>query len=611
MITIKPLEMTKISVTGPKSQLETVINTLYELEVMDLDEYDSGVLESGEPFEEAEELSKTLVNLRSLLSKLPEQEENSTGEKSLEEIQEESERLEEKVEEISQEIKALSRDKEEIQESLKTLKKLKGIELDYKDLKGTERLETVVGKIDVGKLEEKSSYDRFDVFKGSNATAVVYQEDEEFEKILNSCIRREISLPSVDHEGSIEELIERKKREIQDVEDRIDEKEEEVKELSARWRPSLVSAEKFLSEKVEKAEAPLKFGTTENAFIARGWIPSDQMEEVEEALCDAAEGKIHIEEEEGENPPVKHDNPSFVQPFESLTDLMSVPKYNEIDPSFVILLTFPALFGFMIGDAGYGLTSFLVFLAGYRLVPAAQDIFKSLMWASLFTVIFGLAFGDAFGYVIFGPDHNALYALTGWEFLTEIPILFHRAEHLGQVLPVAAAFGVFHINLGYLIGFYNEYINHGFIEAFLEKGSWVMLEISAAVFYLYGAVVGAPLALISVALLYKGEGIEGVVEIPSLVSNILSYLRIFGVAVAAVSLAKVVNGLAAPAFEAGGTTGLVAGVAILMFGHTFNTFIKIMEGFLQGIRLHYVEMFGKFYEGGGKKYAPFGAEASA
>ncbi|PSG99932.1 MAG: V-type ATP synthase subunit I, partial [Nanohaloarchaea archaeon SW_4_43_9] len=157
-----------------------------------------------------------------------------------------------------------------------------------------------------------------------------------------------------------------------------------------------------------------------------------------------------------------------------------------------------------------------------------------------------------------------------------------------------------------LLGFYNEHVRHGFKEAFLEKGSWLILEAGAALWYFVGATAGVPVIAISVILLYLGEGIEGVVEIPSLFSNVLSYLRIFGVSVAAVSLAAVVNGLADPLFHSGSIIGIILGVVMLIFGHTFNTFIKIMEGFLQGIRLHYVEMFSKFYEGGGRKYAPFG-----
>ncbi|MFB6147890.1 MAG: V-type ATPase 116kDa subunit family protein, partial [Candidatus Nanohaloarchaea archaeon] len=319
----------------------------------------------------------------------------------------------------------------------------------------------------------------------------------------------------------------------------------------------------------------------------------------------ATEKSIHIEEEEGENPPVKHENPALVRPFESLTELVDTPKYSELDPSFMIFLTFPLMFGFMIGDAGYGLTTMAVFYAGYRMFPGARGIFKSLMFASAATVAFGLAFGDAFGYVIFG-HHSKLAALTGIQLFSEVPVLFHRAEHLASVFKIAAAFGVFHVNLGYLLGAYNEYTNHGIREAFLEKGSWLLLEIGAALWYFVGMTAGLPVMLISVLTLYLGEGIEGVVEIPSLLSNILSYLRIFGVSVAAVALAGVVNAMAEPLFAMHTLAGTAGGIAVLMVGHGFNTLIKIMEGFLQGIRLHYVEFFTKFFEGGGRRYLPFG-----
>jgi V/A-type H+-transporting ATPase subunit I len=229
------------------------------------------------------------------------------------------------------------------------------------------------------------------------------------------------------------------------------------------------------------------------------------------------------------------------------------------------------------------------------------------MYASVATIIFGLAFGDAFGYILFG-HHSDLAAVTGIHLFEKIPLLWHRAEHLGQVFNIAAIIGFAHINLGFLLGFYNDFKQHGLKEAFLEDISWIMMEIGAIAWFLYGMSVGGPILLIAVVMLYIGEGVEGVVEIPSLLSNLLSYLRIFGVAVAAVSLAKVVNALAQPLFNMGSTAGILAGIAVLMIGHTFNTFIKIMEGFLQGIRLHYVELFTKFFEGGGKRYTPFGSK---
>ncbi|MFB6241646.1 MAG: V-type ATP synthase subunit I [Candidatus Nanosalina sp.] len=605
---MKPVEMTKISVTGPKNQLQSVIDTLYRLELMDIDDY-QGDLEKGDPFGDAEELSETLVDIRSLLSKLPETETESEVEFSLQKVQDSLEEIEDSVEELKSRKEKVESEISSVKDDTRFFRKLKGSGLSYEDMKESERLKIWVGDLDTERFTEEVQNDRYEIFEGSGASLVAYDREfsDEIESALQEAGKEEYQVPENDKTGSVESTIEELKEDNRKLKEERKDIREELEELSRKWRDELESAEDFLAEKVEKAEAPINFATTDKTFIAQGWIPEDRYEEVQEELCDAAEGKIHIQKEDTEEePPVKHDNPRPVKPFESLTDLVSIPKYNELDPSFVILLTFPLMFGFMIGDAGYGLTTLAVFYLGYRYIDGAEDIFKSLMYASVATIIFGLAFGDAFGYVIFG-HHSKLAAVTGIHFFKEIPILFHRAEHLGQVFTISAIFGLFHVNAGYLLGFYNEYSNHGFVEAFLEKGSWLLLEASALVFYLYGAALGAPLALISVALLYKGEGVEGIVEIPSLLSNILSYLRIFGVSVAAVALAAVVNSLAKPLFAMGTATGFVAGIALLIFGHTFNTFIKIIEGFLQGIRLHYVEMFSKFYEGGGRKYIPFGA----
>ncbi len=602
--------MTKISVTGAKKDLENVINTLYRLEVLDIDEY-SGELETGTPSEEAEDISQLLVDLRSTLSKLPEVEGHRKN-LTIEELENELPELDEEISQIENKITSLERRISNVNDKKKFFKKLRGSGVKYEDLKGTENLDVFVGEIDQDILMSEAPNTHYEVFEGEQASAVFYHETEDkaFRDAINKASSKELSVPETELSGSIETVsynLEDRKEELREEKKK---KEEQLEDLAEEWREGLENIESFLTERVEKAEAPLNFATTENTFIAYGWIPSERYSEIEEELADKTEGRIHVQKEETEEePPVKHDNNRFVQPFESLTDLVSVPRYNELDPSFMLLLTFPLFFGFMIGDAGYGLTTLAVFYLGYRMVPAARDIFKSLMYASIATILFGLVFGDAFGYIIFG-ESSVLASQFGLEVFSQIPVLFHRAHNLGTVFIIAAVIGVVHINMGFLLGFYNEYIRHGFKEAFLEKGSWIVLEVAAAlaIFGMTGA--AAITGILAVILLYMGEGVEGVVEIPSLLSNVLSYLRIFGVSVAAVSLAKVVNGLADPLFQSGSLMGIGLGIFMLVLGHTFNTFIKILEGFLQGIRLHYVEMFGKFYEGGGKKYAPFGANQS-
>ena len=605
MSTIKPVEMTKISITGPKRELDSVISTLYDLKVLDIDESTYEGLDKGEPFEQAEELSQLLVDIRSLKSKLPGVEYDNGNGFSLENIQDSVKEINNEVDRLTGEKDKLKTRISELNDKIKFFKKIRGTDLTYSDLKGTETLNTLITS-STDNLEDLKG--DFQVFDGSQASIIVYRDSDDLESEIRNRIGEELALPETEHSGKAEEIINELKDDRKELKKERNRIEDKLTQISKEWYPRIDGADEFLTEKVEKAEAPIKFGTTEKAFVAQGWIPKDQFEEIEEVLAEACEGKIHIQEEEDDQePPVKHDNAGPVKPFESLTDLVSIPRYNEVDPSIVLMLTFPLFFGFMIGDAGYGVTSFLVFYGGMKMFPKASAIFKSLMYASVATFIFGLAFGDAFGYVIFG-GHSELAAVTGITLFEQIPILWHRAEHLSQVFNIAAMIGLVHVNLGYLIGGYNEYVKHGLKEAFLEKGSWLVLQIGGLMTYMYGFAVGGPVLALSVILLFVGEGVEGIVEIPSLISNILSYLRIFGVSVAAVVLAQVVNSMAQPLLTSGSVVGLTAGIGLLVFGHVFNTFVKIMEGFLQGIRLHYVEMFNKFYEGGGRKYLPFGAE---
>lgn len=609
MIKIKPAEMTKISITGPKSQLETTIDTLHDLGLLHIEDYE-GELETGEPGDEAEELSELLVDIRSVISKLPEKEEKREEVKaSVEEVQGEFEDIRNDVDRLKSGIEGSKREIKEFEEEKDFYRSLKGSGLDIQEVRETESLDVAVADFKLNEFKEEVDTDRYDIFRGIKASAVVFEKNvsAEVNSALQESGRNIYSIPGDLREGVPSEALSSIDSDIGDAEAEKEKFENELKVLADEWAGKLRFVEGFLTERIEKAEAPLDFATTERAFIAEGWVPSDMYDVVEEEVAESAEGKVHIQKEEGEEAPVKHDNPGAVQSFESLTDLMAVPKYNEVDPSAIIFLTFPLFFGFMIGDFGYGLTTFLVFYAGYRMFEGAREIFKSLMWASVATMAFGLAFGDAFGFVIFG-SHSILAEQFGLDIFAQIPLLFHRAEHLTQVFTVSALIGLVHVNAGYLVGAYNEYSRHGAKEAFLEKGSWLLLEAGIALWYFIGMMAGLPVVLISIIALYLGEGIEGIVEIPSLLSNVLSYFRIFGVSVAAVALAAVVNGIAGTAFATGGLLGIALGTTILVIGHVFNTFIKIMEGFLQGIRLHYVEMFGKFYEGGGKKYAPFGAQ---
>jgi Archaeal/vacuolar-type H+-ATPase subunit I len=596
---VKPERMSRVRLVAPRSRIRPVLDTLHSMKLLEIRKPEDEDLDEGMSLDDADTLSRKLVDIRSLMSSLPE-EQRDEGSHTVEEALDAIPQILETVSDVEEKREEAQRQLENLKGDAEFFRAIRGTGLSAEDLEGTRNLDATAGVF-------QEDINGAEILRGEDLDVAVYEE-EDVARELSASADRTVDIPQ-GYSGKPEQVLGDIRSREHELESRLEEVESELSKTSAKWMGSLREAEELLETRIEKSEAPLDFGLTDRAFFAEGWMPSDRVDEARTELEARLDGEVHLESESGteDEPPVKHDNPGPVKPFEPLNDLLSVPKYNEVDPSFLILLTFPALFGFMIGDAGYGVTTFLMFAAGYKLFPAAKEIFVSLMFASFMTFLFGLAFGDAFGYIIFG-GHSELAAATGIELFSQIPILFHRAEHLGQVFTIAGAFGVFHVNLGYLVGGYNEYIRHGLKEAFLEKGSWILLQIGVAIAVLASQPIGLGVIGLSIVLIVLGEGAVGVIEIPSLLSNIVSYLRVFGVSVAAVVLAKTVNALAEPLLGTGSLVLTVAGIGVLVVGHIFNTFIKIMEGFLQGIRLHYVEFYDKFYDGGGRRYVPFGAE---
>ena len=91
----------------------------------------------------------------------------------------------------------------------------------------------------------------------------------------------------------------------------------------------------------------------------------------------------------------------------------------------------------------------------------------------------------------------------------------------------------------------------------------------------------------------------GPLEVVGAVGNILSYLRIAAVGLASVYLAQVANELV------GAVGNLFVGLIIATLLHALNIALGAFSPTIQSLRLHYVEFFSKFYEGGGQPFQPF------
>jgi V/A-type H+-transporting ATPase subunit I len=104
------------------------------------------------------------------------------------------------------------------------------------------------------------------------------------------------------------------------------------------------------------------------------------------------------------------------------------------------------------------------------------------------------------------------------------------------------------------------------------------------------------------------DALLGAMDITGFLGNVLSYARLLALCLATGGLAMAVNIMAKLLGDAVPVIGILIAVVMLVFGHSFNFVMNGLGSFIHSLRLHYVEFFGQYYEGGGKKFSPFKAK---
>ncbi len=726
---LRPERMSKVSVTGAKTVMDDVIEAVHDLNLVHLSNYDGTWegFESGDPIEGADEASGKLVTIRSLENMLDVEPDDAGPERMVTdgELDTELERVRERANELDDRRSDLEDELRSIEERLDTMDPLVALGLDLDLLRGYESVEVAVGRGRHDRVEEALSgaddvatHDTFASddgrFVAAFARPVPGAEGVLDDAFVGVDFER-LEVPDADGPPGdhVDELRQRKSR----VEAELSTVEEEIEDLKLDAAGFLLAAEEQLSVEVQKTEAPLSFATTENSFVAEGWVPTDRYDDLVAALESVVGDHVEIEEverasytehghpekpepipEEGatgagtgpaedetvatdggavtmaDDPPVILDNPGIMRPMEILVKTAERPKYTEFDPTAVIFLTFPIFFGFMIGDLGYGL---LYMGIGYVMFTrfeseGVRSMGGLALWAGVFTAIFGVLYGELFGLHLLGEVvFEEALAMSGPPLHKGLQPKY--GAFASAWLVVSIVVGVVHVTAGHVLGFLKVNQSHGLKEAVLEKGSWVLMLVGVWAWilsthlasqkpqFLYTVFDGGAFALgfaglpavvgqgglaaaaLGFVMLIAGEGVLAVEFLQALV-NALSYARLMAVLLAKAGIAFVVNLLVFGAyktesgefhfifvegesvahvvedggyelmfgglFNAGdgiaGLVGLFAGLILLVIGHLFVLALGVTSAGLQSVRLEYVEFFGKFYDGGGRTYDPFG-----
>jgi V/A-type H+-transporting ATPase subunit I len=279
-----------------------------------------------------------------------------------------------------------------------------------------------------------------------------------------------------------------------------------------------------------------------------------------------------------------------------------------MDPTLLMAIFLPIFFGMILGDVGYGailLIACLVLLRRFREAGALRDLILVLAIGSVWSIAFGFLYGEAFGSL--GEEALGMHAI--W---------INRADpqQVSGLLLFPIVAGAAHITLGLVLGVWNA-LRERSRNHLLERGGMLVgliglfLIIGIAMKWLPEGFVTPALAilLVGIALLGASLGWIGVllgpIEFIGLIGNILSYLRIAAIGLASVYLALVANELA------GNLGNVVVAIIVAALIHALNIALGAFSPTIHSLRLHYVEFFRKFYEGGGEPFKPFGADRFA
>ena len=356
---------------------------------------------------------------------------------------------------------------------------------------------------------------------------------------------------------------------------------------------------------------------TQSVFALTGWLTENDMDKVKKILDKYPCYYTMVQPEEGDDPPIKLKNNKFVEPYEMITEMYSLPTPDGIDPTPVLTPFFILFFGMMLADAGYGLILFLLCFIGLKKLKPDEGFLKNAMnigvACGLSTIFWGVMYGGYFGNLV-TQVAESWFAVT-----VTVPAVFDPLNDPMSVMLLSLILGAIHLFAGMGVKIYMLAKRGHLLDGLMDIGLWYVLLIGLPMLALpVTAGIGKVLSIIGAVGLILTQGrhekyifmklIKGVMslyDITSYLSDVLSYARILALGLAGGVIANVMNIMGTmPGLN---IIGVVVFVAIFAIGHAFNLAISGLGAYVHTSRLQYVEFFGKFYEAGGRPFKPFKA----
>ncbi|MDI6712676.1 MAG: V-type ATPase 116kDa subunit family protein [Anaerosomatales bacterium] len=401
----------------------------------------------------------------------------------------------------------------------------------------------------------------------------------------------------------------------------LEEVRDGLHEMSRKWYTRLITIRDVLTDKIEELEAIPKFGQTEFAFVITGWIPVDQLKGLERSIMehfgpDVIVEQLEIDEHEYEETPVAQRNPKWAAPFEPLMGYLmgGKPAYGTVDPTIVFAISYPLIFGMIVGDIGYGAIMLAIILwmrFKFKENAGVQLATSILGPAATSAMLFGFFYGEFFGGVLWEAGWIKTINVLGFT------LPYNREHEVGPLIAMAIGLGALQIMFGLILGVVNavrtKHMKHAYVKGGLAGfivGAIVLLaagKLLSPGMQPVGQMIGALIMLAGVFAAIAFGSIMGFVETLETVSNIASYIRIMAVGLSDAIFSSAINKL-------GESMPLPVTIVVLVLMHGLHLILAAFTPTIHALRLNFLEFFGKFYEATKNEYKPFqktGGEKSA
>jgi V/A-type H+-transporting ATPase subunit I len=535
--------------------------------------------------------------------------------------------VEPQTKEVEDKIAALDSEKSSLESHINVANKLKGLDLDLSLLQDSNHTSSLVGRMDVESIEEYKK----ELSKITEQLLVEETNDEDPNyKVLITIVPAQLKddvyillrkfdferLDTDGLEGTPTQVISKSNSRIQEIEVEKSQVKSGLKTIADEWDDKILVLKEQLEIEKERNEIYASFGKTKTTKVLEAYIPKPKVEKALKVLDTTTEGNYVSELEdipdEDEDVPILQKNNSYAKPYETLVQMYGPMKYNTIDPTLFVAITYPFFFGFCLTDAGYGIFVTLLGVLLYMGLGKIRNTFKNfgiiLMECGIWAIVLGLITNSFIG-DLFPRFFNI--ALP-----TVVPML-DSFKHPANILIIAIAVGILYTNVAFICGAINNIRNGEVKEALGSQICWFFLEIGiiflAAGFMIpavgiIGKAIGAVLIIITFILLIYASGPYGVMDVFGFLGDVLSYARLLALCLATGGIAMTVNILTQLVGTSVPYVGILIAIIIFIFGQIANFCFQVLGALVNALRLNYVEFFGQFYISGKNMFEPFKAK---